>query len=174
MAYGACRFLSLIPNLTNNSTSITCLPRDVTPGSAQLIEFVSSGCSIIHTKLTSMGYSVPVASTAGVYDFLGQLENWFTAWQAESARSSARVSTRERSRSDMFKKMFYDGLDSLEEMDLTLAGVNQDTADPGWYVGGISQSDKDSVAGDTDRVKSRFARGKFRNVSAPDAQRSAS
>ena len=163
MTYGACRFLSLVPNLTNKSGSIDSMGADVFPASAQMIEFISSGCSLIHTKLNSLGYTVPVASSAGIYDFLGQLENWFVAWQCEAARSSARVSTRERSRSDQFKKMFYDGLESLGEMDLTLAGVNQDTADPGWYVGGISDAEKRSVSSDTDRVKSRFRRGQFKN-----------
>ena len=174
MTYGACRFLALVPNLYNNTTCIEGIPPNLAPASAQLVQFISSGCSLIETKLSSLGYTTPVGSDAGIFDFLGQLENWFVAWQAESARTSSRTSTKERSRADQFKKMFYDGLDSLEDMDLTLAGVNQDTADPGWYVGGISKGEKSAVASDTDRVRSRFGRGQFRNVDAPDSQRSAS
>lgn len=74
----------------------------------------------------------------------------------------------------MFKIMWTDGLKSLGEWDLTAAGVAQSIADPGWYMGAQSQSDKEAVASDTDRVRSRFTRGKFRNPATPDAQRSAS
>ena len=163
MTYGACRFLSLVPNLTDNSTSITCMPGHIVPGSAQLIEFVSSGCSIIETKIVSMGYVVPVASGTVIFDYLGQLENWFVAWNAETARSSARTSKDSRTRGGMFERMFKNGLEMLGEMDLTLAGIAQSTADPGWYVGGISKSEKGAVQSDSDRVQSRFSRGRFRN-----------
>lgn len=175
MPYSTCRqLLALIPNLTNNSGSIDNMGADITPGSAQLLDFLSSGCALIHTKLTSLGYSVPATSGDIIYDFLSQLNAQYGAWQAEAARSSARVSTRERSRASMFQKMFSDGLDALGDMDLTLAGLDQSTAEPGWYIGGISQAEKDSVEGDTDRVDSRFSRGQFKNAAAPYTQRSAS
>ena len=163
MAYSSCRkILALTPNLFNNSASIDNLGADIVPGSAQIIDFISAGSSLINTKLNALGYAAPAGTSAEIYPFLGQLEAYYCAWQAEAARSSPRTATGERTRADMFRRMFEDGLKMLESMDLSRSGLSlESTAD--WYIGGISQSEKDLVESDTDRIPTRFGRGQFEN-----------
>ena len=174
MAYSTCRkFLALIPNLTGNAGSIDNMGLQIFPGSAQLIDFASAGCALINTKIRSLGYAPPAASSAEVYDYLGQLESNYVAWQAEAARSSPRVSQGERTRADMFKRAFEDGLKMLEMMDLSRSGLDIDSTTD-WYIGGISSSEKRSVTGDTDRIPTRFSKGQFENAAARDAQSSGS
>jgi hypothetical protein len=74
---------------------------------------------------------------------------------------TARVAATERTRSQMFMDQFNNGLDALVAMDLSRAGVSSQSR---LYAGGISQSNKDAVAADTDRVPSRFNRGQFRHA----------
>jgi hypothetical protein len=165
MSYSTCaRVAGLIPNLLNGASDFSGLAAlgVTTPASAQLINWMSSGCSLINLKLQSLGYGAPVASTSGVYDYLADLEANYAAYRAEAARSSPRIAAGERTRAEQFKKYFDDGLKSLGAMDLTRAGIGYDGA---WYVGGISESEIDSVESDTDRVPPRFGRGQF----APDA-----
>lgn len=163
MAYSTCRrVLALVPNLFNNSTSLDNLPLQSTPGSAQIIDIMSSGCALINARLISIGYAAPAASSSQIYDFLSQLESYYVAWQAEMSRESPRTATGERTRAEMFRRAFYDGLGSLCEMDLSRMSVGLEGASD-WYIGGRSQADKDAVEGDDDRVTSRFARDQFLN-----------
>lgn len=67
----------------------------------------------------------------------------------------------ERTRADMFRQMFTSNMDMLDEMDLSQMGVSKDVAN--WYVGGRSQSEKDTQQADSDRVQSRFRRDDFKN-----------
>lgn len=164
----------MIPNLTNNSASIDNMGAQVFPGSAALINFLSSGCSLINAKIRSLGYATPVASSTEIYDFLAQCEATYGAWQSEAARSSPRTAQGERTRADMFKRSFEDCLKLLETMDLSRMGLDPDASVTDWYIGGISESDRDLVESDTDRTPTRFARGQFENSAARDAQSNAS
>lgn len=161
MAYSTCaKLLAMIPNLTDNSASIDNMGANVFPGSAALISFLSSGCSIINAKVRSMGYAPPITSSAEIYDYLGQLEALYGAWQAEAARSSPRTAQGERTRADQFKRAFEDGLKQLESMDLSRMGVGLDSTTD-WYIGGISYDEKSTVESDADRIPTRFKRGQF-------------
>ena len=170
MAYSTCaKLLAMIPNLTDNSASIDNMGANIFPGSAALISFLSSGCSIINAKIRSLGFAPPVAATSEVYDYLSQLEAIYGAWQAEAARSSPRIAQGERTRADQFKRSFEDGLKLLESMDLTRMGVGVDSVTD-WYIGGISSSEKSSVESDTDRIPTRFKKGQFENRAAANPQ----
>lgn len=164
MGYAACdrQFLQMAPNLFNNSASMANMGADVVPASAALKDYQSAGSSLINSRLNALGYAAPAGSSAEIYPFLGQLEVFFIVWQAEAARSSPRTATGERTRADMFRKMFQDGLDLLGTMDLSRSGLSlESTAD--WYIGGISVSEKSAVESDTDRIPTRFGRGQFEN-----------
>ena len=170
MAYSTCaRLLALIPNLTNNSASIDSMGADVFPGSAALVNFLSSGCSLINAKIRSLGFAPPAGATSEIYDYLSQLEAQYGAWQAEAARSSPRIAQGERTRADQFKRSFEDGLKLLETMDLSRSGLGIDSTTD-WYIGGISESERSAVKSDTDRTTTRFERGQFENRSARNAQ----
>jgi len=159
MAYSTCaRVAALIPNLINAASSFDGLASNVTPGSAALISFMSSGCALINTKLGAMGYSTPVGSGNALYDYLADIEANYAAYRAEMARSSPRTSQGERTRADMFRRAFQDGLKDLEMMDLSRLSISKTES---WYVGGISESEVDSVESNTDRVSPRFKRGQF-------------
>ena len=164
MAYSTCsRVAALIPNILNSASDFNNLPANVVPGSAALISFMSSGCALINTRLAGMGYSTPVGSGNAVYDFLADIEANYAAYRAEMARGSPRTAAGERTRADAFRRAFTDGLDMLGTMDLSRSSVAKTEA---WYVGGISESEKQSVESNTDRVTPRFSRGLFGNPNA--------
>ncbi|KKM77126.1 hypothetical protein LCGC14_1373210 [marine sediment metagenome] len=162
MAYSTCaRVSSLLVNLLNGASDFDNLAADVVPGSAAYIGFMSSGCSIINATLQVHGYSVPVASSNGLFDYLADVEANYAAYRAEMSRSSPRTATGERSRADMFKRVFDDGIKFLSESDLTELGISKSTTD--WYIGGRTDSDKSVQESDRDLVQGRFARGRFSN-----------
>ena len=166
MAYSTCaQVAALIPNLLNGASSFDGLDNSIRPSSAQLVAFMSSGCALIEARLGALGYSTP--ATGGVAGILGDLEANFAAYRAELARSSPRSAAGERSRADGFKKAFDDGLKDLAGMDLSRAGLG--VAESKFYAGGISESDKETVAGDSDRVQPRFFEGVFDGDFASDA-----
>ena len=165
MAYSSCqRVAQLIPNLLNSASDFDNMDSDAYPGSAQLIRFMSSGCAIINATLKSKGYSAPIASTNTIYDWLSDIEANYVAYRAEATRSSPRSATGERTRADMFKDVFDDELRMLSELDLSQMGI---TLDREFYIGGISEDDKDTVDSDTDRIKSRFRTGQFDSGDVP-------
>jgi len=169
MPYSSCqRVAALVPNLINSASSFDGLT--VThPASAQFIQWMSSGCAMINTRLQTLGYDVPIGSGVVAYDFLADLEATYAAYRAEMSRSSPRIAAGERTRAQQFKKDFDDGLKALAGMDLTRMGVAYMGK---WYVGGISESEKEDVESDSDRVKMRFTHGQFSNPEAlrPDGQ----
>jgi len=158
MAYSTCaQVAALIPNLLNGASSFDSLDTSIRPSSAQLVTFMSSGCALINAHLAGMGYSA-IGSTAAIYGYLGELEANYAAYRAELSRSSPRTAAGERSRAEAFKKDFDDGLKAIAGMDLSRGGVSYASK---FYGGGISESDKDTVATDTDRVHPRFHRNVF-------------
>ena len=122
--------------------------------------WLSTGSSVIDTRLAAAGYS-PIPTSSVAYGMAQQANALYGAWFAERSRINARISADERTRADMFKRDFEALMDTLVEMDLSFAGVTQLGSGP--YAGGISVSDKDSVTSNTDRVKPRFTRGMGRN-----------
>ena len=132
------------------------------PSLNDITDWITTGCAVINTKLTSLGYSAPAASTA-VYEMLGQANAFWAAALAEDSRINARISADERTRGDRFMRQFDNLMKLLGTMDLSRAGLSQVTAG---YAGGISISDKDSVSSNTDRVSPRFWRGRGRNPEA--------
>mgnify|MGYP001596465617 CR=1 FL=1 len=159
MSYAGCiRTAAMVPNLTNNASSIAEIATGVVPASAHYVLWLSSGCSLIEGALTAAGYSAPVPATAAAYDFVADLEATYGAARAEMARASPRSAMGERGRGETLMRQFQDGLKMLMAMDLTRMGVTQTGK---LYAGGISLSDKDTVASDTDRVTPRFERGMF-------------
>ena len=165
MAYSqASRVAALIPNLLNSASDFTNLAV-AHPASAQLVAWMSSGCALINARIQSLGYDVPIGSGVVIYDYLADLEATYAAYKAEQSRSSPRVAAGERTRANEFKKAFDSGLGDLAELDLTRMGVAYTGK---WYVGGISESEKEDIESDTDRVKMRFTHGQFSN---PDALR---
>ena len=129
--------------------------------------WLSTGCGLINMALAGEGYSTPIPTSSEAYDVARQANALYGAWMAERSRLNSRTATDERTRADMFKKDFYDMLKQLIDSNLALAGVSsQSQGRP--YAGGISVSDKAAVESDTDRVKSRFNRGQFRNPQAAE------
>lgn len=166
----ASRVAAMIPNLLNNASNFTDLDtvhNVCTPGSAYLVGWQSAGCALIETKLKAAGFSTPVAVNDGLYDFIADTEATYVAYRAERANTSGRLAPGERGRAGELKHDFDSMLAEIVGIDLARAGMAY-TAQ--WYVGGISDSEKDSVESDTDRVTSMFTRGQFANreVFPPD------
>jgi len=124
--------------------------------------WLTTGCSVINTQLASHGYDA-IPTTSPAYGLAQQANALFGAWFAERSRINARISADERTRADMFRKDYETLMDMLVMQDLALAGVPVLTTAGTPYAGGISVSDKATVAADTDRVAPRFTRGMGRN-----------
>ena len=165
MSYSSASLVAgLIPNILNGASDFTGLSSEIRPASAALVGFQSSGCALIDAKLASRGYTTPISATAAIFGHLSMIEAHYVAWQAELARGSPRTAAGERSRADQFRMAFQDGMKSLDTMDLSFTGLTQSqSTGRGWYVGGVSQSEKDSAESDSDRVTPRFYRGAFDN-----------
>lgn len=129
--------------------------------------WLSTGCGLINTRLAGEGYSVPIPTTSEAYDVARQANALYGAWMAERSRLNTRTAVDERTRADMFRNDFYELLSQLIDSNLSLAGVSSQSQGKA-YAGGISVSDKATVESDTDRIKSRFNRGQFRNPSAQE------
>ena len=159
MPYSTCaRCADLIPNILDGASDFNNLGSQIRPASAALIRFMSSGCALIEAELYSLGYT-PTKGTA-LDDYLADLESLYVAFRAEQVRGSPRTASGERTRADMFRRAFDDGLKSLRRLDLTRIEF---TYDARFYIGGISDAEKDSIESDTDRTSPRFSRGKFDN-----------
>lgn len=123
--------------------------------------WLSSGCAIIETKIAGMGYVTPVPGNSTIYSWVQQLNAYYAVAQAEYSRTNVVIAAGERTRGQQFDKMFWDGLGQLERLELSSAGLENDSGGGYLYGGGISQSDKDVDAQNTDKVQPRFRRGQF-------------
>lgn len=130
----------------------------------QVNSWMSSGCSIIETALLSERYTVPVASTAGVYGWIAELNAMYTASHVEFYRTNVTVSPGERTRAQIIYEMFKDELKALlygwdgKGNDLTLVGISRTSVGP-IYAGGLKKSDKQVWESDADRTTPFFFRG---------------
>lgn len=123
--------------------------------------WLSTGCSIIETYLSSKKYEMPVASTAAVYSWLENLNALYAAGMAEMSRSNVTLGPGERTRGQAMIQQFWDELKLLSSMDLTTMGVSR-LSDGKLYAGGISISDKQTYESNSDRTAPRFHREQFR------------
>ncbi len=164
MAYSTCVMVAaLIPNLLDGASTLDGFAANIRPASSEIRQFMSGGCALIESTIRSMGYTPPGADLP-MYDFLSDIEANYAAWRSELSRSSPRTAKGERSRADDFRKAYEANLRQLKKMDLGLLGWSMlQSTGRGWYIGGISQADKDTVEDDTDRTKAAFKRGGFSN-----------
>ena len=130
------------------------------PALNQVEEWLSSGCSIIEARLSSAGYATPAAESSGIWGWLADLNNLWGASKVEFSRTIATVGPGERTRGQIFEQQFWQGLDRLCNLDLTLIGLSR-VSDDAIYVGGTKDSEKDEWEQSTDRVKPRFFKGQF-------------
>lgn len=169
MAFSSCaRVAALIPNILNGASDFEGLndPK-IRPASTQIVEFMSSGCSMIIANLNTLGFNPPPAGGA-MYDYLADIEASYTAWRCELSRSSPRTAKGERSRADDFRKAYEAALRQLKNMDLTMLGfAPKEATGSGWHLSGTSVAEKAAVESNTDRVASRFKRGGFANPERP-------
>jgi hypothetical protein len=144
----------------SNFTTSTC------PTLAAVNFWLSSGCSVIESTLIANKVSLPVPATAPLYFWLSDLNLLYAAAKIEMSRTLQGTQMGERTRGQMFDKLFWDGLGRLVGLgsqaldDMTGTGAGGYTHTP-IYVGGIYDSDKDDYDEDTDRVVPRFHRGQF-------------
>lgn len=163
----------LIPGETAFSTSTS-------PTLKEVDRWITSGCGIIETNIAGWGYNVPVASGTALYDWLRDINTYWAAAHAELSRMNIVVSPGERTRGHIFEGFFWKNLEQLSNMDLSLIGAEvggtSRTTTSVLYAGGISVSDKNSYATDSDRVTPRFSRGQFDfpDTLRPDEQTTAS
>lgn len=165
MSYSTCAMVGgRIPNLINGASDIenTCDPKLV-PASATIVTFMSGGCALIQAKINAMGFAAPDAGGL-LTDWFGDIEADYAAWRAELSRSSPRTAKGERSRADDFRKAYEAALRSLDKMDLGMLGFTRlEAQGSGWYVGGVSVSDKEAVESNSDRVAPAITRDGFAN-----------
>jgi hypothetical protein len=140
------------------SASMFSEATDPTLGNVE--SWLSSGCAVIETQLQSWGYSVPVAATAGAYQWLKDLNTLYAAARVEMSRTNITLGPGERTRGQVMDEWFWRDLDRLQRRDLSTAGVSRSSTGK-LYVGGVSQSDKATWDQDSDRVKPRFRKGMF-------------
>lgn len=145
------------PNLITGASNFSTTS---TPTLAQVNKWLTSGCGIINSRLQMKGYSIPTDTTLAVYDELAQLNTLYACAQAEKARTNVRLTIGERTRGQLFEKDFWDELNKFIQQDLSRAGLTYAHAG---YAGATSQSDKATVAANSDRVPSRFFRREFSN-----------
>lgn len=129
--------------------------------------WLSSGCSIIESKIANAGYNTPIASNTILYKWLSDLNMLFAASRAEMSRINVTLSPGERTRGQVFEEMFWNQLNSLTtDFDLTTVGATPNTSTNSilgqtLWVSGTSIASKDTYKDDSDRVKPRFSAGMF-------------
>ena len=128
------------------------------PTSTAVDGWISSGCSVIDTYLSSKKYDVPIPSGAAAYSWLTNLNTLYAAALVETSRTNITLGPGERTRGRVMLEQFWDELKMLVSMDLTSMGVTR-SSKGSLYVGGISEADKDTYEDDSDRVAPRFERG---------------
>ena len=157
MAYAsASNVAALCRNLLGDNTDFST---STSPNLVSVNSWLSTGCSIIETRLTSIGIAAPVTGDTTVYQWVSYLNTLYAAAQAERSRINTIISPGERTRDMVLERDFWAGLDRLSEMDLDGAGLTKSYK--AVYIGGISIADKESREDNSDRVVPRFYRNRF-------------
>ncbi len=144
---------NLLSGASNFSTSSS-------PTLSAVNNWLSSGCSVIESYLSSYRYTTPVASTAAAYNWLENLNTLYAAAMAETSRTNITLGPGERTRGRVMLDQFWTELKEMVKLDLTSMGVTR-SSDGALYVGGISIADKETYEDDTDRVAPKFTKGMF-------------
>jgi hypothetical protein len=144
-------------NILNGGSEFT---NDTNPTLEQVNFWLSSACNIIEARLSNSGYDVPVPVTSGVYSWVGNINTLYAVARAEISRSTATVSPQERTRGDVFMKMFWEELGTLSRSDLGSMGLSRRN-DATVYTGGKSTAVKDANYNDTGITQPRFRRNKL-------------
>jgi hypothetical protein len=129
------------------------------PSERAIERWMTSGCAIIETSLRAHRYNAPPPIDTPVYDMLSELNALYAAARAEMTRAVATLDMGQRTKGQVLLQQFNDGLKSLCEMDLTIAGATRSDQVGRVYTGGINAADKDAQA--ANMIPSRFARGQF-------------
>jgi hypothetical protein len=136
------------------------------PTLTEVNKWLSSGCSIIETKLKG---TCTTGTTA--YDMVSGLNALYAAGQAEMSRINVTLSPGERTRGQVFLEQFWKELKEIAKLDLSSLGLSSLVTGGGGgilYSGGISATDKYNVESNTDRVTPRFGRGLHRTSGTLD------
>jgi hypothetical protein len=149
--------VSLCSNILSGASSFSA---STVPSSCQVNTWLSSGCSVIETHLSSWNYVVPAAQDSEAWYMLADLNNLFATARVHLARTVATVGPGERTSGQVFNDMFWKGLQELKNMDLTMAGLER-RGESKIYVGGTKISEKAVQEQDTDRAKPRFLHNEF-------------
>lgn len=144
-------------NILNGGSEFTT---ETNPSLYQVNTWLSSACNIIEAKLSDAGYEIPVSEVSSVYNWIAEVNALYAVARAEISRSTATVSPEERTRGDVFLKMFWSELDALVTSDLGSMGLTR-RSDATIYTGGTSQSKKDTFYDSDDKTQPRFRRNKL-------------
>jgi hypothetical protein len=131
--------------------------RNDAPSDPDVRMWLADGAAMIDIALKGRGYNVPVASTADAYNVLRNLNAKYAAAQAWHSRMVSAAAPGATTQGDKLEALFKNGLKALLDGDLSGMGLSP-TSDR-FYVGGISESEKESVEDDTDRIMTVFRRG---------------
>jgi hypothetical protein len=132
------------------------------PTLAEVNTWLIAGRDTIETTITNLGYSVPISSTAPLYGMLQDMNMFYAAARAELTRINVTLSPGERTRGQVFDQMFKDQLKLLSTMNLSTMGATRSTTGgttATLFAGGLTESSKNTMRGDSDTVQPRFKRG---------------
>jgi hypothetical protein len=148
---GLCR--NLLGPYSNFTTSTS-------PNLDVVNSWLSSGCSILESKISDMGYGVPIISSTTLFSWLRDLNALYAASRAEMSRSNVTLAPGERTRGQVFDEMFWKQLKQFESMNLVSIGAVRITSSDGvgLFIGGLTQSSKDTYSNDSDVLQARFKR----------------
>jgi len=131
------------------------------PALVDVERWLSSGCGIIHTRLSSLRYVVPIAEGTSLYDMISEANTLYGVSKTEMSRMNITVLPGERTRGMVFLAEFNDMMKSLATLDLSaIGGVKDSEGRPTLYTGGINQSEKEVRS--QGKIAPRFARGMWK------------
>lgn len=119
--------------------------------------WLDEGAAIIDGRLSSGGYSVPIAKTASAWPLVRNLNTVYASAMAEQTKLVATSQAGETTRGEILERRFWDRLEKVLRLDLSGMGVSHSGSSV--YVGGISHAEKNSVESDSDRIMTTFRRG---------------
>jgi hypothetical protein len=132
------------------------------PKLSEVNTWLSSGCGIIEATISNMGYYVPIARTVPLYGMLRDMNMFYAAARAEMTRINVTLAPGERTRGQVFDQLFKDQLKLLGTMNLSTMGATRSTTGgttATLFVGGLTETSKDTMDGDSDTIQPRFSRG---------------
>ena len=134
------------------------------PNLVSVESWLSSGCSIIESKMLSNGYKIPIGGDTILFGWLRDINTLYAASRAELSRLNITLNTGERTRGQLFEERFWKQLEDLGNMDLTTVGAaksDNTISSMTMFVGGTSVTQKANSTGNSDRVSPRFSKGMF-------------